>query len=93
MKEKIPENKKQFYLAGKYFDNKEDYFKWVKEWGEIPLDKETQEELFAQLRMGIFLNIYIKEIPFNNIEFKNFMDKIFEFAMNELNNKFNQGPL
>lgn len=80
------EDKLPFYFEGKYFDNEEDFFKWVKEWQFLSLDQETAEIKLDNLKKDILMNIFFRGIKFTNNDFVIFLNKIFEFAMKELQN-------
>lgn len=74
----------QFYFEGKYFDKEDDFWAYTKEWQTFPLDQETAERKLNTLKKEIFMNMLSRGLQFNNIEFNAYVNKIFEFAMNEL---------
>ncbi len=78
------ENKDQFYFQGKYFDNQEDFWKYVNEWGLLALNQETAERQMDTLKKEIIMNIFLRGIELKNIDFRNYVNKIFEFAMIQL---------
>jgi hypothetical protein len=79
--------KNQFYSEGKYFDKEEDFWAYVKEWPTFTLDQETAERHLDTLKKEILTNIFLSGIKFNNIEFREYVNQIFEFAIKELHLK------
>jgi ADP-glucose pyrophosphorylase len=75
--------KDQFYFQGKYFDNSEDMFAYSTEWLKLSLDEETADRQMNILNKYIIMNIFLRGIKFNNHEFNEYLDRIFEFAINE----------
>jgi hypothetical protein len=86
LKESLMENKKdQFYFEGKYFDNEEEFWKWTKEWQFLPLDQETADRQINTLKKDIIMNIFLRGVEMSNVEFRTFLNRVFEFAMKDLN--------
>lgn len=89
--EDIPNKKKdQFYFQGKYFDNEEDFWLWTKEWSFLTLDQETAERQLNMLKKDIIMNIGLRGKKFKNDEFREYVEKIFQFSMNELSRLQNE---
>ena len=75
-------NKDNFYSQGKYFDNQEEFWKYVNEWGSIELNQETAYRQLDNLKKEIVMNIFLREIIFTNQEFVEYLSNIFNYAMN-----------
>ncbi len=51
-------SKDQFFFQGKYFDNEEDFWKYVLHWETLQLDAETLEILLHKFKIEIEMNIF-----------------------------------
>lgn len=76
--------KDQFYFQGKYFDNEAEFLKYAHDWLKFPLDQKTADRQINTLKKEIIMNIFLNGIKFNNEEFQQYINKIFEFAVNQL---------
>lgn len=80
----MDDKKDQFYFEGKYLDNEDDFWKWVYNWANLPLDQETAERLFDTHKKEVIMNIFLRDVKFSNFEFRQYLNNIFAFSMNEL---------
>lgn len=80
----MTEGKDQFYFQGKFFDNQDDFWKYVKEWQTCDLDRISAERILDLLKRDIIMNIGLRELKITNSEFNDFVEKIFLFAMNQM---------
>ena len=78
-------NKDQYYFQGKYFDDSDQMFEYAKNWQNQNLDQETAERQLKALSKDIIMNVFLRGIKFKNNEFNAYLERIFQFAMNELN--------
>lgn len=82
----MEKNKYELYSEGKYFDNDEDFWKWIKEWQFLPLDQETADAQLNTFKNDIIMNIFLKKpVQMNNGEFRVLLNKLFEFTMKYIN--------
>ncbi len=80
----MEDSKDKFYFEGKYFDNQDDFWKYVNEWQHLDLDEEIAERKLNFLKIELMTNIYLHIGNFKNNEFNNFIRKVFEFAIIEM---------
>jgi hypothetical protein len=69
----------KFYYQGKYFDKQEDFWAYVKEWGNIELNQETAERLTKTLSKEIVMNAFFTNSCITNNEFSNLLHDTFMF--------------
>jgi len=81
---KMTEEKNTFYFQGKYFDNEEDFWNYSKEWRFLPLDQETADRNLNTLKKEIIMNIFLRGIEMDNMQFSALLNRIFEFVINDL---------
>jgi len=78
--------KNNFYFQGKMFEKEEDFWKWVKEWKNLPLDEETAERILSILNKEIIANMFLLGIKFTNSEFNSFVEKLFKITFSDFHN-------
>lgn len=76
--------KDQYSFQEKLFDSSEDMFKYVNEWGSLPLDRQTAERFLNAVKKDILMNVFLTGKPMNNAEFSKYCEKLFEFSMKNL---------
>lgn len=81
------EQKDQFYFQGKYFDNEKEFFEYARAWLEFPLDQQTAERELDTLKKEIVMNIFLRGVKLNNGQFRELLNKIFEFTITLLDLK------
>lgn len=81
---KMTEEKNTFYFQGKYFDNEEDFWNYSKKWRFLPLDQETADRNLNTLKKEIIMNIFLRGIEMDNMQFSALLNRIFEFVINDL---------
>lgn len=77
----------EFYFSGKTFNDQEEFFKWVEEWGLKELDQESAERQLDVLKKDIIMNIFLRGKKFTNNEFRQYVNRIFEIAIIEMDKK------
>lgn len=80
--------KNQFYFEGKTFVKKEEFWNYVKEWGNLPLDETTASNQLDILKKEVMMNIFLRGIKFKNWEFRKFLGEmlmVFVKVMDEIN--------
>lgn len=82
--EKMQKEKDQFYFEGRFFDNEQEFWNYTKKWGILSLDQETADRHLNIIKKDIIMNIFLRGIEFTNQEFVSYINKIFEFSINNL---------
>jgi hypothetical protein len=80
----IIDKRNQFYFEGKYFDTFEEMIKHCVNWADLELDIKTAETHLNHLQREIVLNIFMRGIKFKNAQFKQYLQEIFEFAIEKM---------
>lgn len=79
--------KGSFFCQGKFFDTFEQMIEYEREWLQYTLDENTAKEKLNVLCKDICLNIFARGVEFTNREFLEYVQKIFEFSIEQLNLK------
>lgn len=74
-----------FYFQGKWFDSSEEMFEYAREWRSFPLEQECAERIVDTLKKDIIMNVFLMGAKFNNNEFSNYVENIFQYSMKLLN--------
>lgn len=76
----------KFYYKGKFFQDENGFFRYVKEWPKTPLTEESLEEMLNMLKKDILCNIQYG-IEIKNGDMNNLLEKTFLEAMMLRNKK------
>jgi|KBSMisStandDraft_5_1062788.scaffolds.fasta_scaffold59597_8 hypothetical protein len=77
-------NEKNFYFQGKWFDTSEELFDYSRRWNDFHLNQETAERLLDRLKKDIVLNVFLHGKSFTNSEFSEYLNRIFNFSILEM---------
>lgn len=83
----MTESKKNFYFQGKWFETDDEMFSYIQEWKKMSLDEETAERTLQRLKNDIWMNIFLRGNQYTNEEFSLYVEKIFNFAIQEMQKK------
>lgn len=76
----------QFYFQGKYFDNQNEFWKYVREWNEMQTNQETIDRLMNKLKKDIQLNIGFYDIKITNSQLNVIIEHGFVMMMKKIMN-------
>ena len=78
--------KDQFYFQGKYFDNENEFWAYVKEWPNLNLDPVTMYRLFDTFKEDCVINFFLmSEKSIKNGEMNKILEETFMFFMKKIN--------
>lgn len=77
--------KNNFYYKGRFFEDENDFFEYVKKWPETILSEESLDEMLSLLKKDILGNLQFG-LEIKNGDMNNLLEKTFFEAM-QLRNK------
>lgn len=75
----------RFYSHGKFFENQEGFWEYVKQWPDLQLDQETLERMIDHLKTDILLNVFMYERKIKNCQMNSILENAFLNIIKELN--------
>ena len=77
-------NEDQFYFQGKTFSKEQDFWAYVKEWGDLSLNEETASNQLDIFKKEVMLNLFLRGIKFKNWEFRKFLGEMLIVLVQEM---------
>lgn len=77
----IKDEKNSFFYQGKFFDNEQEFWDYVKDFSTRQTTAEDFESLFDMLKKDIWMNLSLRETKITNSELRDVLEETFLFFL------------
>jgi hypothetical protein len=77
-------SEKNFHYIDRFFEKEEDFWAYVKEWEQLPLDEPTATLLLDRLKNDILVNLFICEYKGTNKPFQELLGDMLNMFFQQL---------